>query len=260
MHGAIRMQPLLQVLLGALRTWHLDCDSAGMNAGLYQGVAAMRASQRRLEAITSNLANISSTAFKRSVSMNHGVKLGRSGRTTLTTTTAMDWSQGPLLRTQVSTDLALMGDGFFAVEGSPEEGELYTRDGHFSINERGVLVTQMGSQVAWQGARGILDPIGAPIRVDLSGQVFQGQRTIGRLRVVDFADRSQLQIGKTGDFVAPDDVQPRSSTAEVHQGALEGSNVSAVEELVALIQTQRTFEAGANLLTMISQSYERLNR
>jgi len=231
-----------------------------MNAGLYQGVATMRASQRRLEAITSNLANVSSTAFKRSVSMHHGVKLGQSGRTTLTTATAVDWTQGPLERTRVATDMALMGDGFFAVEGSAGEGEVYTRDGHFSINERGVLVTQEGSPVAWKGSRGILDSVGDPIRVDLSGQVFQGQRSIGRLRIVDFDDRNQLRVGSTGDFVVPAKVQPRASTAEVHQGALEGSNVSAVEELVALIQTQRSFEAGSNVMSMISQSYERLNR
>lgn len=231
-----------------------------MNAGLYQGVATMRASQRRLAVITSNLANVSSTAFKRSVPVSHGVKQGQSKRTVLTTTSAVDWSQGPLERTRVATDLALMGDGFFAIESSTGEGEVYTRDGHFSINERGVLVTQQGSPVAWEGARGNLDPVGAKVRVDLSGKVFQGQRSIGTLRVVDFPDRSQLGIGSTGDYVAPATMQPRRATAEVHQGALEGSNVSAVEELIGLIQTQRAFEAGANIITMINQSYERLNR
>jgi len=231
-----------------------------MNAGLYQGVATMRASERRLEAITSNLANVSSTAFKRSVSMNHAVQAAKGGRLNLTTTTTVDWSQGPLERTRVATDLALMGDGFFVLEGSEEEGEVYTRDGHFSINERGVLVTQLGNPVAWEGARGTMDSIGAPMRVDLSGNVFQGQRTIGRLRLVDFENRSLLRISKSGDYIAPPDMHPVRATAEVHQGALEGSNVSAVDELIALIQTQRSFEAGANLMSMISKSYERLNR
>ncbi len=231
-----------------------------MNVGINRGVEAMVASERRLAAITSNLANAQATAYKRVATVQHGEPaLGlNDGHVAVKTQLAVDWSQGRLERTGVPTDLALRGDGFFTVEGP--EGELFTRDGRFEVTEAGVLVTSDGLPVAWDGARGTLDPIGEPIRVDLDGTVTQGNQQRGTLKVVDFPAREKLEVGRHGYYVASPALRQVPATAEVHQGALESANVSTVEELVRLIETQRAFEAGANVVKLIDQSYQRLAR
>jgi len=229
-----------------------------MNVGIYRGMEAMAASERSLAAITSNLANAGTTSFKRVATVSHGVALpGRGGEhTVVRTRAALDWTQGPLERTRVAPDLALRGEGFFTVEGP--EGEVYTRDGRFHVDEGGTLLTDAGFAVAWEGARGVLDPYGDPPRVSMDGSVMQGAQRVGKLKLVDFASKDQLDQERHGYYVADPSLSRTAAGAEVHQFALEGSNVSTVEELVHLIETQRSFEAGSNVVQLIGKSYERL--
>lgn len=230
-----------------------------MNVGLYQGASAMAASEARLESITSNLANARATGFKRVATAQHGsaAKNGAEETTRPDSFGVVDWSQGPLERTGVPTDLALLGRGFFAVEGP--EGEVYSRDGHFFLDPSGQLVTQEGFPLAWEGTRGNLDPVGDPIRVDTSGAVWQRNQRVGRLALVDFPALDRLTQDRNGYWQASPALERIPADAEVHQGALEGANVSTIDEMVALIQTQRSFEAGSQVLRLISQTYERLN-
>lgn len=231
-----------------------------MNVGMYRGMEAMAASEERLSAVTSNLANARTTGFKRLATVAHGEAVSaRNGEhAVVKSKVAVDWTQGPLERTGVATDLALRGDGFFAVEGP--EGPLYTRDGRFHLDEAGTLLTSEGFPVAWEGARGTVDPLGEPMRVALDGSVTQGERSIGRLKVVDLPDRQQLDAQRGSYFTSSTPLEELPSTSEVHQFALEGSNVSTVEELVRLIETQRSFEAGSKVVQLIGQSYEKLAR
>lgn len=229
-----------------------------MNVGLYRGMEAMAASERRLAALTSNLANAQTTGFKRVATFDHGdsASTRNTEHTVVRTGVALDWSQGALERTGVATDLSLRGEGFFAVEGP--SGEVYTRDGQFHLNEEGVLLTGDGFPVAWRGARGAVDPLGEPIRVALDGSVLQGAQPVGQLKLVDFPAKDSLEQERHGYYVAGPNLEQTASTAEVHQFALEGSNVSTVDELVRLIETQRSFEAGSNVVQLIGKSYERL--
>lgn len=231
-----------------------------MNVGIYRGMEAMAASEQRLAAITSNLANARTTGFKRVATVAHGeVVSGRNGQhAVVKTSTALDWTQGPIERTGLATDLALRGGGFFAVEGP--EGEVYTRDGQFHLDEAGSLLTSDGFPVAWKGARGVLDPFGEPLRIALDGTVMQGTQSVGQLKLVDFPAKDQLSLQRHGYYVADPALQRVAANTEVHQFALEGSNVSTVEELVRLIETQRSFEAGSNVVQLIAKTYERLAR
>ena len=106
----------------------------------------------------------------------------------------------------------------------------------------------------------MLEPIGEELTVSENGGVWQGARSIGRLALVDFPRRDGLVQESHGYWAVPPEWPRYPATAEVHQGALEASNVSAVDEMVALIQTQRSFQAGGEILRLISQSYERLNQ
>lgn len=229
-----------------------------MNVGLYRGAAAMVANERRLEAIAANLANVGTAGYKRIAAVHNGGLSRRApGHTTVRTSLSVDWSQGRLQRTGIPTDMALMGQGFFAVEGP--EGEKYTRDGHFFLTEDGVLSTQEGFPVAWDGARGHVDPLGERIDVDSSGRITQGTRLVGRLKLVDFPAVELLQQEGGGYFGAQPTLARGPADVEVHQGAVEAANVAAVDEMVALIQTQRAFDAGSRVMSLISQSYRRLN-
>ena len=229
-----------------------------MNRGLYSGVEAMAAAERRLESIATNLANVSVNGYKRRSTSAQGFDAVLKGRLErhVRTRTRTDFSQGVVEATGEPFDLALDGAGFFAVE--TPRGEAYTRGGRFHIDSNGLLQTQDGLPVAWEGARGQVDPLGEQVRVDPEGQVWQGEAQVGRLRLVGFAEPARLRPDRNGYLHAPGGLQEVAHEAEVRQGALERSNVSAVDEMVALIATQRSYESAARLMSAIEQGYRRL--
>jgi flagellar basal-body rod protein FlgF len=229
-----------------------------MNRGLYSGVEAMAAAERRLESIATNLANVSVHGYKRRGTATESFERALEGRVerSVRTRARVDYSQGPLESTGEPLDLALTGSGFFALE--TPRGEAYTRGGRFHLDAAGTLQTQDGFPVAWEGARGTLDPQGEEVRVDPDGQVWQGEVQAGRLRLVDFAEPARLEPDRRGYLHAPAGAQPRAREGEVRQGQLERSNVSAMDEMVALIATQRSYESAAKILSSIEQGYRRL--
>lgn len=220
----------------------------------------MAAQQRRLDSVSANLANVGTVGYKRGVTASHEVEVERPrGKVRGVTTLAeVDFQQGNLQRTGRDLDLALYGDGFFAVEGP--EGEVYTRDGTFHMTEAGALVSEDGFSLAWEELSGVIDPVGLPLVIDEAGNIRQGIQNVGRLRVVDFADKGVLTKDRNGFWSAPRAVQPGPSDARVHQYALEESNANAMEEMVDMISVQRTFEVVARTFEAINQTYERLTR
>ena len=231
-----------------------------MDTGFYQGVAATRSHEKRLETIASNLANVGTNGFKRQATASRAFEVGAGERkhVEVVEQSSTDHSQGLIERTGNALDLALDGDGFFAVDGPTGVG--YTRDGALHLDDKGVLQTAQGFPVVWEGARGQIKPVGDPVTVDGSGEVRQGAAAIGRIRIVDFESRGGLEQDGNGLWRASAVVRERSATATVHQGALERSNVNAMDELVALIVTQRGMETATNVMKTIDQSYKRLNQ
>ena len=230
-----------------------------MNVGLYRSAVAMMNHQRHMESIAGNLANLGTRGFKRGGTAFHGIELrGNHGPIRgLASRYEIDFSQGNLHRTGRELDLALQGEGFFAVE-SPN-GEVYTRDGVFHMSE-GVLVNDKGYPVAWEGDRAVLDPAGLPVVVDEFGTLRQGGNSIGQLKIVNFQDPNQLRQDRNGFWVAQPGAEPATSTANVVQYALEESNATGVEEMIAMIGVQRSFETVANTVQSIAESYQRLTR
>ncbi len=220
----------------------------------------MRATERRLETITANMANLQTPAFKRQSTATHGHIFGEGPKAASSTKTVgyTDFSQGSLERTSNIYDLALMGEGYFAVEG--QQGEMYTRNGSFRIDDQGVLLTQEGHQVAWEGARGRIDPSADAVVIDDAGKVSQAGQPVGRLRIVSFADQSMLELRNRGYYEAPVGLIPEASQAQVHQGALERSNVNGIDELVAMIALQREHQSASRLVESLNTSYKRLTR
>jgi flagellar basal body rod protein FlgG len=230
-----------------------------VSQGLYEGVAAMHSAERRMEAIASNLANMGVHGFKRRSMATNGFDVVLRGQVQrqLGTRTVVDHSQGTLVQSDGQYDLALAGAGYFAVE--TERGEAYTRNGQFRVDDSGVLQTLEGYPVAWEGPRGTLDPTGLPVLIDPEGRVQQGTDELGKLRIVDFANSDALVQDRRGYYHAQGRAQEVPHRAVVRQGLLEAANVNAVDEMVAMISAQRSFESATRLMQMIDQTYRRLN-
>ena len=230
-----------------------------MDNGLQSGVQALGASQKRMECIAANLANLQAPGYKRLNSFTHVIESVRQGRKsgTIETQSEIDFSQGQIDPTGNPLDVALDGDGFLALE--TPTGEAYTRNGRFHLDAQGVLLNEDGFAVAWEAGQGRFQTVGLEITIDASGAVRQGPNELGRLKLVDFADRSKLKLDAKGHFRAARDAQPATPTAEVRGGALERSNTESIDELVAMIRVQRSFESATSVIKSIDQSYKRLN-
>lgn len=156
----------------------------------------------------------------------------------------IDFTQGPLQRTDRPLDLALHGKGFFVLE-SPD-GLTYTRNGQFRLNRLNQLVDTSGRLVA--GTEG---PITVPqnispseVQINAAGEVIAGDQPLGTLRLASFADTRVLRPAGDSGFRAPPDVRPSAATdCAVRRGHLEQSNVKTVPEMVNLIEVTRMYEA-----------------
>jgi flagellar basal-body rod protein FlgF len=231
-----------------------------MNVGLYRSAVAMVTQAKRLETVAANLANLGTVGYKRGASATHQFEVQRGKRTVrgLTVESKVDFSQGNLHSTGRDLDMALSGEGFFAVE--TQKGEEYTRDGSFHLTPEGVLVTEDGFPVAWEKVSGNIDPAGDPVYVDREGNVSQSTARVGRLRIVDFLDKSQLSHSPNGLWQAPAGLAEAAPAARVHQYSLEDSNANGMAEMISMIEVQRAFESTSNVLSSIEQSYRRLTR
>jgi flagellar basal-body rod protein FlgF len=213
-------------------------------------VQTQRVLQRRLDAVANNLANVNTTGFKADSVLTevdtpdpaHSLDAPTDVRFVRDALTIHDHSQGSLQMTGEPFDLAIQGEGFFTVRGP--DGPLYTRDGAFTLDATGQLVTKDG--------RAVLSDGGAPIAIDLQ----RGQPTIGvdgairvngeeagRIGIATFANVAALK--KFGDNLwSGANAQP-NPTAVLVQGAVENSNVNAVLELTNLIEISRAYESAA---------------
>ncbi|MCA8980867.1 MAG: flagellar hook basal-body protein [Planctomycetes bacterium] len=220
----------------------------------------MRTSQTRMEAITTNLSNLSTPGYKKVGTSVRAFQVPGQpvGANELVTRVQVDFVQGNLQASSNPYHLGLQGPGFFAVEGL--DGELYTRRGTFRVDDQGVLQTDEGFPIAWQGRGGKIDAVGAPVTIDGSGVVRQGNNNIGTLRIVDFDRPDKLEQIGGGYFQATPETRETPTEAVIYQSTLETSNVAGVEELVNMINVQRSFESATQMMKMVDESYKRLNQ
>lgn len=253
------VQGCLEPLEAVFGTWHAGCSETRMNVGLYRGTAALEVAERRLEMVTTNLANVATPGFKRHLSSHQGQLTGTSGdHYSVSTKERVDFSQGQIASTGAALDLALDGDGFFEVEGP--DGPLYTRNGRMRLSPEGTMTTGSGFPVAWASGGGVLNPTGEAILVGSDGSVTQGSKRVGRISVVSFPAQDRLQLTRGGYFAASPSLRRDPSTAMVHQGSIENSNADGISELVAMVAIQRTHESASKVMEMINQSYRRLHQ
>ena len=227
--------------------------------------AALSALTRQYEAITHNLANANTVGYKRRLivfTMLDGTTGGTSAAGATATETSptivdsdfVDFSQGSLVHTGRSLDVALHGKGFLVMETAG--GERYTRNGVFRTNAQGQLVDAQGRTVAGEGGPLTIPPSVSILQVQIGedGRVLAAGTEIGKLRIVEFEDPKGLIPVGENVYEDPADSRPAAATdTTVHQGFQEGSNVKAVQELVALIQVARLYEANVKIVSASSE-------
>lgn len=252
-----------------------------MNPTLWIAKTGLDAQQTRMSSISHNLANVNTTAFKRGrvafedllyqnvrqvggqtsqdSILPSGLHLGTGVRVVASEKL---FTQGNVLETGNAMDVAIEGRGFFQIL-MPDGVIAYTRDGTFQINDQGDMVTSSGYPLqpaitVPADAQSVSIGVDGTVSVMLPGNPSPSQ--IGAIQLADFINPTGLEpIGEnlyaeSGASGAPQVGTPGlNGLGAVRQGALESSNVNAVEELVAMIETQRAYEMNSKAISTADQ-------
>jgi flagellar basal-body rod protein FlgG len=255
---------------------------------LWISKTGMEAQQMQLDVISHNLANVSTTGYKRGhavfedlmyqnlrqVGANTtaesqlptGLHLGLGVRTVAT---SRAFSQGTIQQTTNQLDVAIQGNGFFQIT-MPDGTTQYTRDGSFQVDNQGRLVTSNGLPVA----NGVTIPANAKnITIANDGTVtasIPGQtapQSIGTIALASFINPAGLEPQGQNLFAeSPASGQPQTGTpgsnglGVISQGFLESSNVNVVQELITMIQTQRAYEMNSKAIQTSDQMLQKLGQ
>ncbi len=261
-----------------------------MIRGLYTGASGMNAQQHRLDAISNNLANVDTAGYKRDVTVSKSFSellirrcdadgvytttfgsadaapvVGKLGLGVEANENYTDFQQGSFRLTDANTDLALSGEGFFAV--MTPYGERYTRNGNFFVGKEGILETKDGYPVL--GENGLIHVSDDQFKVNENGMIYNlaDNSVIDRFRTVRFDNERYLQ--KMGSSLyASNDISGEAYIAEGDerptflQGYMETSNVNVVNEMVQMIEVNRAYEANQKTIqsqdTMLSNLWSRV--
>ncbi len=249
-----------------------------MVRGLYTAYTGMMNQQARLDVITNNLANASTVGYKKEGSTSRafdsmytqkikdgseayidrtigkeslGVKIGE---------TYTDYTQGSFKVTGNTLDLGLEGTGFFNIEFTSKTGNTstkYTRDGSFSINKEGMLVTEDGDYLLGEGGGHIQIPDDAEVVIDELGNIYADGELVDTIKITDFEDYNYLEKFGENLYNALDGATEKNADFKVRQGYLEMSNINVISEMVEMITISRAYESNQKVIQTIDTSLEK---
>ena len=214
-----------------------------MSNGIYAATAGAVAQSMALDTTANNIANASTTGFRgdrltfrEALATARAADLAQVG----TGTARLDSQAGALIQTANPLDLALEGDGYFAV--TTPAGPRYTRAGNFQLDAQRQLVTADGYPVRGDGGAPIVAPPDAhDLAVSPDGTVSADGAPIGTLELVRFAPNQVRREG--GALVSATGAPQPGDRPAVRAGMLEASNVNAVRGVVELVKVSRTYES-----------------
>lgn len=223
------------------------------------GLSRQVALRRELDVIANNLANLNTTGFKQDdvvfqeylmpTAQEDSFQRGADRRVSFVwdRATATNHGQGGIIQTSNPLDAAISGRGFFVIQ--TPEGERYTRNGSFEINDRNQLVTKQGHPVMGEGGPIVFEANDVGITVGRDGSISSSGGARGRLRVVEPSQPRGFE--KAGDNLfrtGPGTQAQAVGTPDIRQGALESSNVSPVLALSRMIEVTRAYQSLASSL------------
>jgi flagellar basal-body rod protein FlgF/flagellar basal-body rod protein FlgG len=241
-----------------------------MDSGYYAAFAGLVARTQALDMAASNLANAQTSGYRaereyfRSVLLDPLGTDPRFGGSQLGSTVNnfgvlggdhLDLSQGVLTPTGNALDLAIEGQGFFAVE--TQNGVRYTRDGSFHRARDGRLVTAEGEPVLSTVNQPIPVPPGE-VSVGGDGALSVGGGTVASIGIFTFPSGTQLTPKGKNRYVSPDTVQGTLATGSaIHQGTLEAANQDAIQGSLDLVVMQRQAETMQRALTIFHTEFNK---
>jgi flagellar basal-body rod protein FlgG len=224
---------------------------------------SMQAQWRRHEVLANNLANVSTPSFKKDDLVITPPDPSRTVAGALVMPAAVnvlqwtDFTQGGVQLTGRPLDVAITGSGFLVVQ--TPAGERYTRSGSLSVGADGILVGPSGDPLASQRGGPVRVEAGSQVTVSATGDVVAGGRVVDTLKVVDLP-RPYALLKEGNGLYAPvtPETQPVTATGfEITAGALESSNVNAMESMVTMIEVLRTYEAAQRAIQAADEINQR---
>jgi flagellar basal-body rod protein FlgF len=227
-----------------------------MDNTLYVGLSRQMVLRREMDIIANNIANLDTNGFKVESLMQKtdpaypAVTMGgpKPVKFVAADGVARDFNQGVLVKTDAPLDMAIEGQGFFQVQGP--DGPRFTRDGRFTTDTSGKLVTQGGLAVADEsGGEIIIDGEKGPVSIGPDGSMSQGNERIGKIGAFKFANAGVLE--KAGDNLYKNTSNlsaEKAEDAKVRQGFLESSNVKPVLEITRMVEVSRAYEQTSKMI------------
>ena len=248
-----------------------------MIKGMYAAASAMIAGMNRQTVLSHNISNVDTPGFKDIIitmedwektsvypqeSGNYGTSLvsflstgassgltqylGELGLGVETAPELIDYTQGALQTTGEEFDLAFQGEGFFRIQ--TPDGEKYTRDGRFTLDAAGNLVTANGYFVLDDNGQPINLPDGE-VAFDIDGTIYVDAQETSRLGLMAFENPSENMVREPSNLYSALDSAVETDVGEVHQGVLEMSNVNIGEIMAQMVSVGRAYEAAQQLLS-----------
>jgi flagellar basal-body rod protein FlgF len=214
-----------------------------MSSGIYVATAGAIAQSNALDATANNIANAGTAGFRADrVTFREALTAARSADVASVNNgaTTIDSRPGALSSTENPLDLALEGDGMFAI--NTPQGTRYTRAGNFKIDDDRVLTNSDGFAVRGEGGATItIPPDAKSIEIAADGTIRADEATLGKLELVRFPQNRLERQG--GSLYAAKGTPETTEPPKVRQGMLEVSNVNVVRGVVDLVKVSRTYES-----------------
>jgi flagellar basal-body rod protein FlgF len=206
--------------------------------------------ERHMETIANNIANASTSGFKGEQLMFVEFLAENTEGETVSyvqdIAVVRDYGEGEFVTTSSPLDVAIHGKGWFIVD-TPDR-QAYTRNGHFSLNEQGQMVTSGGHPVlSATGAPITFGPNETGIKISGDGTISSSAGVKGQLDIVTFEDENALDKASESLFVT-DELPTKALDAKVVQGMIESSNVQPVVEITNMIWAMRSYQAAQEVV------------
>ncbi|MDX3904110.1 MAG: flagellar basal-body rod protein FlgF [Pigmentiphaga sp.] len=236
-----------------------------MDRALYIAATGARELMRRQDIQTNNLSNALTPGFRAEVAAQRTAPvIGGAGLRTrayaVESTPGADLSAGPMMATGRDLDVAIQGDGWFAVR-TPDGGEAYTRAGGFETTPEGMLVDPAGRPVLDPNGEVIMIPPDTKVQVNADGSI-SSVPEVDRVQAAQIANlklvnppANAVERGPDGLFrLRQGGVAPMAQEVRVAGGMIEGSNVSAVDTMVEMIAAARHYDVQIQLMQNSDQN------
>jgi flagellar basal-body rod protein FlgF len=222
-----------------------------MSNGIYVALSGAMAQSQALDVASNNVSNANTTGYKgERIQFAQALAKAKDAAFVNATAGKTDDTQGVIEPTGNPLDVAIQGDGYFAV--NTPRGVRYTRDGSFRMDSKSQLVTAGGD--ALLGTNGkplVVPPESGDVSISADGTVSAGDAAVGKIKIARFAPTSLQREGGTTYAANGPELKGGAEPQLVPQ-SLEGANVSVVRGVVDLVRISRSYEA----LHKMIQSYK----